>query len=240
MTVGEYVEAVRAKSLFSSKTLQSYAQALRKIAGDIAGEAEPRKARCHQTAHPHPREGRSLADRFRPQRGYRPLAGKSARISVRSFIHRARSLFTAGAVARIRDLVEIPERLPFSGIKVETVYGPRYRATFNMVELLESARQELAGGSPTVEDLPSGRDGRSTPQRNRCPALDAFRWGETRSVSRPPTLPAKHTIRRATSAWTLNSWSFSADTMHGGKAILSSRATRRRRPSMHPMGIIAT
>jgi hypothetical protein len=37
VTVGEYLEAVAAKSLFSPKTLQSYAQALRKITGDITG-----------------------------------------------------------------------------------------------------------------------------------------------------------------------------------------------------------
>ena len=37
VTVGDYLEAVSAKSLFSSKTFQSYAQALRKIAGDITG-----------------------------------------------------------------------------------------------------------------------------------------------------------------------------------------------------------
>jgi hypothetical protein len=65
-----------------------------------------------------------------------PLKEKSAR-TVRSFIHRARSLFSVETVARIRDIVEIPERLPFSGVKVETVHGPRYRATFDMVELLE-------------------------------------------------------------------------------------------------------
>ena len=73
---------------------------------------------------------------------------KSARISAGSFILRARSLFSVDTVARIRDIVEIPERLPFSGIKVETVHGPRYRATFDMVELLESARQELATEHP--------------------------------------------------------------------------------------------
>ena len=42
-TVGEYIESVAARSLFSPKTLQSYAQALRKIAGDIAGEAKREK-----------------------------------------------------------------------------------------------------------------------------------------------------------------------------------------------------
>ena len=53
VTVGEYIEAVAARSLFSPKTFQSYAQALRKIAGDISGASKPREARCHQTAHAH-------------------------------------------------------------------------------------------------------------------------------------------------------------------------------------------
>jgi integrase len=47
-------------------------------------------------------------------------------------------------VARVRDLVELPEPLPFAGVKVETVHVPRYRSTFDIVALLESAREELA------------------------------------------------------------------------------------------------
>ena len=39
VTVGEYIEAVAARSLFSLKTFQSYAQSLRKIVGDIYGVA---------------------------------------------------------------------------------------------------------------------------------------------------------------------------------------------------------
>ena len=77
-----------------------------------------------------------------------PLREKSARISVGSFILRARSLFSAETVARIRDIVEIPEPLPFSGVKVETVPAPRYRSTFDLAELLESAREELAFQHP--------------------------------------------------------------------------------------------
>jgi hypothetical protein len=40
VTIGEYIEAVAAMSLFSPKTLQTYAQALRKIVGDIIGETK--------------------------------------------------------------------------------------------------------------------------------------------------------------------------------------------------------
>jgi hypothetical protein len=148
VTVGEYIESVAAKSLFSPKTLQSYAQARRKIAGDIAGVVgrEKRDAIKLRTLTPEKIEAWRIE--FIHRKATDPLKEKSARISVRSFIHRARSLFSVETVARIRDLVEIPERLPFSGIKVETVHGPRYRATFDMVELLESARQELAAEHP--------------------------------------------------------------------------------------------
>jgi hypothetical protein len=78
-----------------------------------------------------------------------PLREKSARISVGSLILRARALFSAETVGRIRDLVALPEPMPFSGIKVETVRVPRYRSTFDLAELLESAREELAFQHPS-------------------------------------------------------------------------------------------
>ena len=173
VTIGEYLEAVAAKSLFSPKTLQSYAQALRKIAGDITGAVgrEKRDAIKLRTLTPEKIEDWRIE--FIRRKATDPLREKSARISVGSFILRARSLFSVETVARIRDLVEIPERLPFSGIKVETVHGPRYRATFDMVELLESARAGTCHRtSRAIQDLPSGGDGRPAPQRNRRAALD--------------------------------------------------------------------
>ena len=44
----------------------------------------------------------------------------------------------------MRDIVELPKPTPFAGVKVEKVRVSRYRATFDMASLLESARQELA------------------------------------------------------------------------------------------------
>ena len=144
VTIGEYIEAVAAKSLFSPKTFQSYAQALRQIAGDITGVADREKRDAIKLRTITPEKIENWRADFIRRGSANPLKEKSARISVGSVILRARSLFSVETVARIRDLVEIPERLPFSGIKVETVRGPRYRATFDMVKLLESAREELA------------------------------------------------------------------------------------------------
>jgi hypothetical protein len=72
-----------------------------------------------------------------------PLKEKSARISANSFIGRARSLFGADVIARVRDTVELPAPAPFHGVKVEKIRVPRYRSTFDMAALLEAARAEL-------------------------------------------------------------------------------------------------
>ena len=42
----------------------------------------------------------------------------------------------------------MPELLPFAGVKVERVRVARYRSSFDMAALLQSARQELATAKP--------------------------------------------------------------------------------------------
>jgi hypothetical protein len=148
VTVGEYLEAVAAKTLFSPKTLESYAQALRKIVGDITAEIKREKRDLIKLRTLTPEKIEAWRIEFIRKKAIDPLGERSARISAGSFLLRARALFSAETVARIRDLVEIPEPIPFSGVKVETVPAPRYRATFDMVGLLESARQELAPEHP--------------------------------------------------------------------------------------------
>ena len=117
------LEAVATKSLFSPKTFQSYAQALRKIAGDIAGVAgrEKRDAIKLRTITPEKIEAWRIE--FIRRKATDPLREKSARISVGSFILRARSLFSVETVARIRDLVEIPERLPSAASRSRACTG---------------------------------------------------------------------------------------------------------------------
>ena len=90
VTIGEYLEAVREKSLLYPKTIESYAVALRMIAGAISG----RESKAHRDAI----KLRLITDdkveawraSYIKRKGVNPLAEKSARISVRSFIHRAR------------------------------------------------------------------------------------------------------------------------------------------------------
>ena len=160
-TIGEYLGAVKAKSAIYFKTVEGYAVALRKIAADIHGLADTgeKKSPTHREAWRAKIDSIKLrkltAEKieswrvdFIKRKGTDPLKEKSARVSANSFIRRARSLFGAGVIARVRDIVEIPDPIPFTGVKVEKVRVPRYRATFDMATLLESAREELATSKP--------------------------------------------------------------------------------------------
>jgi hypothetical protein len=121
VTVGEYIEAVSARSLFSPKTFQSYAQALRKIVGDITQTSGREKRDAVKLRTLTPEKIESWRIDFIRRKATDPLKEKSARISVNSFLLRARALFSAETVARVRDIVEIPEPMPFNGIKAEAV-----------------------------------------------------------------------------------------------------------------------
>ena len=148
VTVGEYVEAVTAKSLIYPKTIQSYAKALRKVVGDITGQAGREKREAVKLRTLTPQKIETWRIDFIRRKATDPLKEKSARISANAFIQRARSLFSSQTVAGVRDIVELPEPLPFRGVKVESVRVPRYRSTFDMVSLLASAREELATSKP--------------------------------------------------------------------------------------------
>ena len=240
VTIGEYIEAVATKSLFSPKTFQSYAQALRKIAGNITGAEGREKRDAIKLRILTPEKIEAWRIEFIRRKATDPLREKSARISVGSFILRARSLFSVETVARIRDLVEIPERLPFHGIKVETVHGPRYRATFDLVGLLESARQELAAEHPEQYKI-FLLGAMAGLRRNEIDVLPwaAFHWNEgvirieTTAYYRPKSHNSEGDVRVDAELLELFRGYYARR-----KATLSSRATHRRRPLMRPMGFI--
>jgi hypothetical protein len=144
VSVGQYIEAAAARSLISPKTLLSYTQALRKIAGDIAGEVKRGRRDAVKLRTLTREKIEAWRIEFVRQKATDPLKEKSARVSANSLLLRARSLFGAAVIARVAETLELPEPLPFAGVKTEKVRVARYRATFDMAALLESARQELA------------------------------------------------------------------------------------------------
>jgi hypothetical protein len=155
VTIGQYVDTVKAKSLIHAKTIESYASALRKIAADIAGITHNgKRSTWRERVDAIKLDSLTVqaieawrAD-FIKRGSTNPLKEKSAHVSANSTIGRARSLFGAEVISRVRDIVEIPNPVPFAGVKVQRVHVPHYRSGFNVETLLESAREELAGDKP--------------------------------------------------------------------------------------------
>jgi integrase len=121
---------------------------LRKIVGDIFGKEsrEQRDAVKLQSLTPEKIEAWRID--FIRRKSTDPLAEKSAEVSANSFILCARALFGVKTLARVRDAVELPEPLPFSGVKAERIRLTRYRSGFDMMAVLAAARQELATAKP--------------------------------------------------------------------------------------------
>ena len=177
---------MKAKSLIHAKTVESYASSLRKIAADIAG-----------ITHGRPRSTwRDLVDVVKLDtlttqaiEGWRadfikrgstnPLAEKSARVSANSYIGCARSLFGTEVISRVQDPVELPNPVPFAGVKVQKVHVTRYRSGFNVETLLESAREELATFKPEQFKifLLGAMAGLRRNEIDKLP-WTAFRWDE--------------------------------------------------------------
>jgi integrase len=148
VTVGEYIDAVIERSNFRPKTLTSYVAAFRQIVGEIAEESNRERRNRIKLCAITPEKVEAWRVEFIRKRSTNPLKEKSARVSVSSLLLRAKQLFSSDMIARVKNDVELPVVLPFAGIKVESAPMPRYRATFNVVEILEAAQRELAGDRP--------------------------------------------------------------------------------------------
>ena len=186
VTIGEYLDAVHEKSLIHPKTVESYSAALRKIASDI-NRLDRSSKRADWRAQVDAIKLATLTSEaieswranFIKRSAINPLKEKSARVSANSFIGRARSLFGADVIARMKDVVEIPSPVPFTGVKVERVRATRYRSTFEMATLLESARCELASEKPEQFKifLLGAMAGLRRNEIDKLP-WSAFRWDE--------------------------------------------------------------
>ena len=185
VTIGEYVEAVRAKSLIHGKTIESYAAALRKIASDIHGLGNGKRSTWRaqvdslKLATLSPEAIEAWRADFIRRGSVNPLAEKSARVSANSFIGRARSLFGGDVISRVRDVADLPNPLPFAGVKVQRVHVQRYHSGFNVETLLECARAELASLKPEQYKifLLGAMAGLRRNEIDKLP-WSAFRWND--------------------------------------------------------------
>jgi hypothetical protein len=183
VTVGEYVDAVKAKSLLYPKTVESYTGAPRKITSDIVAldKSSKRIWRTQVSAIKLASLTTEAIEAWRAdfikRRSVNPLKEKSARVSANTFIGQARSLFGAEVISRVRDIIELPDPIPC--VKVQKVHVTRYRSGFNVETLLESAREELASDHPEQYKifLLGAMAGLRRNEIDKLP-WSAFRWDE--------------------------------------------------------------
>ncbi len=76
-----------------------------------------------------------------------PVRQRSARISANSFLRRAKSLF-ASSVTKHLDKVSFPNPLPFDGVEFYKRASMRYQGSFDVFDLIEAAKKELAQPAP--------------------------------------------------------------------------------------------
>jgi integrase len=193
LSIGDYLEAVGRNSAIQPKTIDGYSKALRKIAADIFGIRTKQVDKYHPTQTEWRNRvnaiklARLTNDRIERWRsdfikaaGRNPLKEKSARISAAAYIRRARVLFGQKVAPLLKD-IDLPDVLPFNGIKVPQIRPPQYRSSFDMVQLAIDARTELA---PTRTEqykvfLLAAMAGL---RRNEIDKLlwSAFRWDESK------------------------------------------------------------
>jgi integrase len=159
-TVGEFLGELRALHASRIKTIEGYAIALRKITADIAdiqsggrGGRPDKHSLWRETVEAvrlstlTPAKVQAWKEAFLVRAGTDPVKQRSARVSVNSFIRRARSLFAPAMIDTLSGMV-LPDPLPFSGIKLEKRSMPKYRSSFDAKALVGAAQEELAITEP--------------------------------------------------------------------------------------------
>ena len=85
--------------------------------------------------------------RFIARAGVDPARQRAARISFNSYVRQAKSLFAPELVKHLY-AVQLPDLLPFTGIKFEPRQSTFYRSSLDAERLIHAAREELARAEP--------------------------------------------------------------------------------------------
>ena len=157
-TIGDFLDELKTKADLKAKTLEGYAVALRKIVAD-AFEIDGGKEKFNYRTGGYQRWlDRVHAIRlsavtpdvvqkwkrtFLARAADDPIRSRAAKISVNSFLRRAKSLFAPDAVKHLSH-VQLPSPLPFDKVSFEPRQSMRYRSTINVEALTRDAHEELA------------------------------------------------------------------------------------------------
>jgi integrase len=160
ITVGQYIELVRAKADGNPKTLEAYAKAFRTIVAAVCEIDSPKKYDYCNGGHRSwleavegvplsavtPAQVQDWKKRFLGRAGDDPIAQRRAKVSVNSLLRSTRSLFSSNIRRHLG--VELPAPLPFEGVELEGRQSVKYRSNFDAVKLIRKAKEELQPAEP--------------------------------------------------------------------------------------------
>ena len=164
ITIGEFLAEVSTKADKEAKTIDDYARALRKIVSDIfeldtgkrkfdyrKGGYQAWLESVHQVklSRLSPAKVQAWKRSFLAAAGIDPRRQRKARVSVNSFLRRARSLFSP-AIIRNLSGIELPTPLPFDSVAFEPRVSRKYHSEIDVGELIQTARKELTVSEPEV------------------------------------------------------------------------------------------
>jgi integrase len=162
VTIGDYLAAAEVVFDGKPKTFRLYATYLRRIVSEIFGidggtarwdhrsggrDAWVKKVNAVRLVAITPAKLQEWRVRF-IKRVTNPAARASATRSSNSYLRCARSLFSSKIVRFVSEKLELPDPLPFSGIKIDRPRAPKYQGNIDVPLLITAARNELRESDP--------------------------------------------------------------------------------------------
>lgn len=164
LTLGEFLSAVETTRRLSRRTFTDYARALRRIVSRIA-RIPSSERKFDQTGDGHREWSETIGavrlavitpeavERWKRDflSSAKPdlLSQRSARVSVNSYVRRAKCLFSKEILKQIE--LTLPEPLPFALVKAEKRPSLKYHSNFDVRQLVTAARSELASCPEKLE-----------------------------------------------------------------------------------------
>jgi integrase len=161
VTLSEFLAEIRATADVSASTIEDYSRALRKIVADMLGlDDNPKKYDYRGGGYQSwlsrvesvrlswitPQRVQVWKRSFLAKAAPDPLSQRQAKVSVNSFLRRARSLFSQKITHHL--MVELPDPLPFSDVSFEPRQSLKYRSNIDVQKLITAAKGELSESEP--------------------------------------------------------------------------------------------
>jgi integrase len=162
LTVGQFIGLAESVAGVEKVTLRGYRVAFRRIVSECF-DLDPGKAKFDPYSGGHcewvervdavhlakltPQKIQQWKRVFLLSAAPDPISQRSAKTSVNTYLRQARSLFSK-KILKHRGAVTLPHPLPFGEIEFEPRQNLKYRATFDVQKLIETAKDELAQTDP--------------------------------------------------------------------------------------------